>query len=125
MARASETLPDRIGKSLTAALREHYDSVLTELEVVNAKLCARIDGVAAAASSPPGADDRELLREMDSRFEWLVAALSERLVLIGNEVSRMQKQLDALAREEPASNGPAPTRIDPLRPSATLRASGH
>jgi hypothetical protein len=125
MARASETLPDRIGKSLTAALRDHYDSVLTELEVVNAKLSARIDGVAGAASSPPGSDDREILREIDSRFEWLVTALSERLVLIGNEVSRIQKQLDATAREEPANNGPAPTRIDPLRGSATLRASGH
>ncbi len=122
--RASETLPNRIGKSLTAALQAHYDSVLSELEVVNAKLSARIDGV-AGAGSPPGADDRELLREIDSRFEWLATALSDRLVLIGNEVSRMQKRLDATAREESANTGPAPTRIDPLRGSATLRASGN
>jgi hypothetical protein len=131
MARASETLPERIGKSLTAALREHNDVVLSELEVVNSKLSARIDGVAGAAGTRPGADEGELLREIDARFEWLVAALSERLVVIGNEVARMQKQLDVLARAipaeaaEPSNNGPAPTRIEPLRGSATLRAGGH
>ena len=51
--RASETLPNRIGKSLTAALQAHYDSVLSELEVVNAKLSARIDGVAAPPAHRP------------------------------------------------------------------------
>jgi hypothetical protein len=137
MARASETLPERIGKSLTAALREHNDVVLSELEVFNSKLSARIDGVAGTlgtAGTRPAADEGRFLREIDARFEWLVAALSERLVVIGNEVARMQMQLDLLASAEPAEssepaepahNGPAPTRIEPLRGSATLRASGH
>jgi uncharacterized membrane-anchored protein YjiN (DUF445 family) len=124
MARASETLPERIGKSLSAVLQQHQDSVRSELEALDRKLSARM-GRAAGAAGSPGAEDRELLHELDSRFEWLVTALSERLVLIGNEVSRMQKQLDATARAEPADDGPAPTMIDPRRGPATLRASGH
>jgi hypothetical protein len=44
-----------------------------------------------------------MLRQMDIRFEWLTAELSDRLVVIGNEVAAIRRQLAGEGAPEPSA----------------------
>jgi hypothetical protein len=49
------------------------------------------------------------MRAFDDRFQWLVNELSERFVLFGNELARVEKRLDA-TNGAAATNGHAEQR---------------
>jgi hypothetical protein len=79
-------------RSMAAALNEHRLTMDRELQQVKRELLLHIDAIDETPASPPP-DNTDLLGEIDRRFEWLVRSVSDRLVVIGNELVRLQGQV--------------------------------
>jgi uncharacterized small protein (DUF1192 family) len=56
-------------------------------------LLQRAEKAQRTAHQPEGADEAVTLPMLDARFEWLVKELSDRLVILGNEIARLDRQL--------------------------------
>jgi hypothetical protein len=79
-------------RSMAAALNEHRLTMERELQQMKRELLLHIDAIDETPVNPPP-DNTELLSEIDRRFEWLVRSVSDRLVVIGNELVRLQAQV--------------------------------
>jgi hypothetical protein len=77
------------GAAVTGAegdLRQLCEDLKSEVR----RLSDRIDQMASAGS---GADQAAVLRAVDARFAWLTSQLSDRLVILGNEVVALKRLL--------------------------------
>jgi hypothetical protein len=97
-------LVGQISQAMAAALNEHRLVMERELQQAKRELLLHIDSIDETPTAPPVAP-AELLHEIDSRFKWLVQALSERLVLIGNELVRLEEQLGVAPSVAAAGHG--------------------
>jgi hypothetical protein len=95
---AVEMLPDKVANVAMRAMRTQHEMNLRDLR----ELRQLIEKSAERAVPPSeGRDKPVTVTELNARFEWLVNELSDRLVILGNEVARIDKQLSAGGYDRP------------------------
>jgi hypothetical protein len=87
-------LPPKLGKAVSAALQQQRGAILNDLAALRKQLSADL-GQPAGKERPPsdGSIQAVTVAQLDARFEWLVNELSDRLVVLGNEVARINQGL--------------------------------
>jgi hypothetical protein len=73
-------------------------------------------GVAATFQVELAGTRERIIREMDARFEFLVDELSDRLVMLGNEIVALRRDGEGKAARPfraPVSGGSGPARVPP------------
>ena len=85
---------DPVPPASDGGLRKLYESLLSEIRLLNQK----IDRVANEARP---VDTKGILDQVDARFAWLTEELSDRLVILGNEIMAVKRHVTG----EPGEKG--------------------
>jgi uncharacterized small protein (DUF1192 family) len=127
-----ETLPQRIARAAGEAMRQQHEVNVRDLREQWSRVAAEAErlreghahelrasrsqiDVDTSADRSPALDMSLLMQEFDARFEWLVNELSERFVILGNELVRIEKRLaDADYGRAGANGNGQPMRASPL-----------
>jgi len=100
-------LPHQIGQALATALQKQHRSIEADLEGLRDQVVGDLEQLVTTLQPPSTtALQAAIAAHLDARLEWLVTELSQRLVLLGNEVVRINKHLATAAGDErPATKG--------------------
>ena len=90
---AAAELSQRIGRALSVALQQQHTAILGDLAGLRQQITADVGQLGDVRWATSAAALRaDIVGQVDARFEWLVNELSNRLVLLGNEVARINEQ---------------------------------
>lgn len=95
--RQATSANEQLARSVEAAAQALPTQVAAAVAAVMEEVSANAASVSAASVS-----------DVDERFTWLVEAVSERFVSLGNEIARIQRQLSDLAVGDPRTTNRAP-----------------
>jgi len=105
--RATEESHQQTGR----ALQEQHGAIVNDLLTMRRQVATEVRQMGDALL-PPREDPSTaaLIEHIDTRLEWLVGEISHRLVILGNEMVRIDERIGANNRQSPlASNLSAPT----------------
>jgi hypothetical protein len=94
----------QIESSLDVQLKE----IVARVRAAEVDVATRTIKEMAAHSA--ASDPATIMQEFDARFEWLVNELSDRFVILGNELVRIEKRLADEGLVAPVTNGQLPGR---------------
>lgn len=107
-------LPHEVRAAVSAGVAEGVSAAL-EAHDEAAREMPEDDTVDGPRRRAPGRSGEAVsVADLDARFTWLVDAVSERFVVLGNEIARLQRQLAGESRSTGIANGaPAPAHPAP------------
>lgn len=108
---AIEGLPNRISRAAAEAMRQQHTINRRDLEDLWRTIANEAEMLRRRPEQPVSTTDLHAsMQAFDDRFQWLVNELSERFVLFGNELARIEKRLDPATNGTAATNGHAEQR---------------
>ncbi|MDQ6614016.1 MAG: hypothetical protein M3083_04540 [Actinomycetota bacterium] len=92
---AIDGLPNRIAKAASAAMRQQHDTNRRDLADLWRQMVIEADLIQGMQRREAAPDHDAIMSAVDDRFQWLVDELSERFVVFGNELVRIERRLAA------------------------------